>query len=279
MAYREGDSKPDGPGWWLRTVPNKYPALQIEGDLNRAGEGIYDRMNGVGAHEVIIETPDHYGYLHKLEDKNIEEMIWAYRDRIVELKKDPRFKYILIFKNHGSAAGASLSHPHSQLIALPVVPKRVNEEIDGAKNYYSYRERCVFCDIIAQELKTKTRVVSGNDDFLAFEPYTSRFPFETWIVPKKHDSLFEDIQKHTVARLSKILKETIARISSILDNPPYNYIIHNSPAKALSLPYYHWHIEIIPKLTKVAGFEWGTGFYINPTTPEEAARFLRDAEI
>lgn len=278
IAYREPGSKKDSPGWWLRVVPNKFPILQVEGALNRAGEGMYDKMNGVGAHEVIIETPAHHKEIFALENEKVEDIIWVYRDRILDLKKDIRLQYILIFKNRGIAAGASLSHPHSQLIATPIVPKRVNEELRGAKSYYDYKERCVFCDMVKQEINTQERLVVENEDFIVFEPFAPRFPFETWILPKIHDCSFEDIQKKKVVNLARALKEILGRLNTALDNPPFNYIIHNAPLNASNLPYYHWHIEIIPKLTKVAGFEWGTGFYVNPTPPEEATKFLRETE-
>ncbi|MCK5533745.1 galactose-1-phosphate uridylyltransferase [bacterium] len=278
IAYREETSEKDSPGWWVRVVPNKFPILQIEGHLNRAGEGMYDRMNGVGAHEIIIETPDHHKEIFELENKNIEDIIWVYRNRIIDLKKDVRFQYILIFKNRGTGAGALLSHPHSQLIATPIVPKRVKEELRGAKSYYEYKERCVFCDIVRQEINTRERLIIENEDFVVVEPFAPRFPFETWILPKVHACRFEDIQKREVISLARVLKEILERINKVLDNPPFNYIIHSAPLNNAGLPYYHWHIEIIPKLTKVAGFEWGTGFYVNPTSPEEAAKFLREVE-
>jgi UDPglucose--hexose-1-phosphate uridylyltransferase len=279
LAYREPGSAPNKPGWWIRVVPNKFPALQIEGALNRQGEGLYDRMNGIGAHEVIIETPDHNKTLATIDDKKAEDVIWVYRDRILDLKKDPRFEYILIFKNHGSAAGASLYHAHSQLIATPIVPKRVREEINGARDYYDYKERCVFCDMIKQELSSNVRVISQNEDFIAISPFASRFPFEIWVLPKKHDCAFENIQKHEVVLLAQIVKDVLRRMDVVLNDPPFNYIIHAAPLNSANLPYYHWHIEIMPKLIKVAGFEWGTGFYINPTPPEDATKYLKEAEI
>ncbi len=278
MAYREPGSKKDGKGWWVRVVPNKFPALQVEGLLNRTGEGMYDRMNGVGAHEVIIETPDHDVDLSRQSQKTVEEVLWSYRDRLLDLKKDPRLQYLLIFKNKGSAAGASLSHPHSQLIATPIVPKAVKEEIAGAKAYFDYKERCVFCDVIKQEISSGARIVEENDAFVAFCPFASRFPFETWILPKVHDSIFEDLQKQELGNLARALRSVLGRLDQVLESPPYNFILHNNPCHSPQMPYYHWHIEVIPKLTKVAGFEWGTGFYINPTPPEEAAKFLRDAK-
>jgi UDPglucose--hexose-1-phosphate uridylyltransferase len=278
-AYRSGGGAKDTPGWTLRIVPNKFPALGIEGTLNRQGEGLYDKMNGIGAHEVIIETPDHQMTLATMPVRAVEDVLWAYRDRILDLKKDRRFKYILIFKNHGEAAGASLEHTHSQLIALPVVPKRVREEVDSAKEYYNFKERCIFCDIIRQELEDSVRVISENQAFIALAPYAPRFPFELWLVPKVHQSAFEESQKHAFEQLAAMLKDMLARLDKVLDSPAYNYIIHTSPFPEASNDYYHWHLEIMPKLTKVAGFEWGTGFYINPTAPEESAKFLREALV
>jgi UDPglucose--hexose-1-phosphate uridylyltransferase len=278
LAYHDPSREKNKPGWWVRVVPNKFPALQIEGALNRQGEGMYDKMNGVGAHEVVIETADHSQDFPDLISKRAEDVIWAYRDRIMDLKRDARFEYILIFKNRGAAAGASLSHPHSQLIATPVIPKHVRELVNGAKNYFEYKERCVFCDMIKQELTTGTRIISENDDFVAFVPFAARFPFEVWILPKVHDSDFEDLQKHEVVNLTHLLQQSLKRMRDVLDDPPYNFIILNSPLRESKLPHYHWHLEIMPKLTKVAGFEWGSGFYINPTPPEEAAKFLREAD-
>jgi UDPglucose--hexose-1-phosphate uridylyltransferase len=236
-------------------------------------------MNGIGAHEVIIETPRHDLTLATLPTRSVEDVLWAYRDRILDLKKDPRFKYVLIFKNHGDGAGASLEHTHSQLIALPVVPKRVTEEVDGARDHYNFKERCIFCDIIRQELESKVRVISENDGFVAICPYAPRFPFEMWIMPKTHQCAFEESQKLEFEQLAPILKDMLMRLDRVLDFPAYNHVIHTSPIGEAAQEYYHWHLEIMPKLTKVAGFEWGTGFYINPTPPEESAKFLREAAM
>jgi UDPglucose--hexose-1-phosphate uridylyltransferase len=276
LAYRAG-SQPNAPGWRLRVVPNKFPALQIEGDLGKRGEGIFDKMNGIGAHEVIIETPEHQSTLATLAEKAIEDVLWAYRDRMLDLKNDRRFRYILLFKNHGEAAGASLEHTHSQLIALPIVPKRVREEVDNSKKYYMEKERCVFCDIIRQEIEDGVRVVAENDLFIALAPYAPRFPFETWLLPKLHSSAFENNQSPTYGSLARMMRNVLTRLDSALARPAYNYMIHTSPIGEETNDHYHWHIELMPRLTKVAGFEWGSGFYINPTPPEESARFLRDA--
>jgi UDPglucose--hexose-1-phosphate uridylyltransferase len=282
LAYRPQPnggppSAKDSPGWTVRVVPNKFPALGIEGNVSRQAEGLYDKMNGVGAHEVVIETPEHGATLATLPDKRVEDVFWAFRDRILDLRQDKRFKYILIFKNHGEAAGASLEHAHCQLIALPIVPRRVSEELEGAKQYFIYKERCVFCDIIRQELDTGTRVVAENKDFVTLAPYAPRFPFETWILPKRHESAFEHSSTSMFENLAKAVKTLLAKAYNVLENPAYNLVIHTSPVQDPHHEHYHWHIEYIPKLTKTAGFEWGTGFYINPTPPEEAARFLREA--
>ncbi len=284
LAYRPSNNggapaPRDTAGWTVRVVPNKFPALGIEGSLNRQADGMFDRMNGIGAHEVIIETPDHNSSLEQLPEKRIEDVLWAFRDRIIDLRKDRRFKYILIFKNHGEPAGASLEHPHSQLIALPILPKHVVEELEGAKQYYIYKERCVFCDIVRQESEVGTRVVSENTDFLTIAPYAPRFPFETWILPKRHESSFENSSSGMYENLAKAIKTLVTKADLVLDNPSYNLVLHTSPLQDPQNDYYHWHIEFMPKLTKTAGFEWGTGFYINPTPPEEAARFLREAKL
>jgi UDPglucose--hexose-1-phosphate uridylyltransferase len=278
LAYRPDGATANRGGWRVRVVPNKFPALEIEGDLNKRGEGMYDLMRGVGAHEVIIESPRHLLSTADLSEREIEEVLWVYRDRLVDLKRDPRLVYGMIFKNVGAAAGASLEHTHSQLIVTPIVPINVWEEMTGALEFYNYRGRCVFCDMAQQELSAEKRLVLDSPGFVAFCPFASRFPFETWIVPKTHSSHFENIQKHSVEELARVLRQTLAKIETALDRPAYHYIIHNSPFDAGELPHYHWHLEIIPRLTKPAGFEWGSGFYINPVGPEEAAAFLRDVE-
>jgi len=281
LAYRPSSNgaHKDSVGWSVRVVPNKFPALGIEGNLNKQAEGMFDKMNGVGAHEVIIETPDHNISLPQLPAKRIEDVLWAFRDRILDLRKDRRFKYILIFKNHGEAAGASLEHSHSQLIALPILPAYVVEELQGAKQYYIYKERCVFCDAIRQDLESANRIVGENEEFVTLAPYAPRFPFETWILPKRHESAFENSSSQMFENLAKAIKLLLMKADRVLDNPPYNLVIHSSPVQDPSNEHYHWHIEFMPKLTKTAGFEWGTGFYINPTPPEEAAKFLREASV
>jgi UDPglucose--hexose-1-phosphate uridylyltransferase len=276
LSYRRNGAAPNGPGWEVRVVPNKFPALQVEGNLDRQGEGLFDKMNGIGAHEVIIETPRHEQTLATLEDAAVEQVLWAFRERVQDLKQDRRFRYIIIFKNHGTAAGASIEHSHSQLIALPIVPREVRDEVDGAKAHFTAKERCVFCDIVRQETQDTKRLIAENADMVAIAPYAPRFPFETWILPKRHQSHFEDGPRHEYAALARLLGDILRRMNRALRNPPYNLLIHSAPAGEPAGDYYHWHVEIIPKLTKVAGFEWATGFYLNPTAPEEAAQVLRD---
>lgn len=275
-AIRYGNTTPNAPGWSVRVVSNKFPALRIEGNLDRHGIGIYDMSDGVGAHEVIIESPDHNRDLADLSQGEIRNVIFKYRSRSLDLEKDPRFKYILIFKNHGAQAGASLEHSHTQLVALPIVPKRVAEELKGAEDYFNYKERCVFCDMITQEIQDKVRVVSENANFIAFCPFVPRFAFETWILPKIHDQHFKSIDDRRVEDFAAILKDTLARIKKVLKDPPYNFIIHAAPIRDGRNEEFHWHLEIMPTLTKVAGFEWGSGFYINPTSPEIAAKYLKE---
>ncbi len=279
LAYRPAGSPANSPGWQVRVVPNKFPALAIEGELDRAGEGMYDKMNGIGAHEVIIETPRHEATFEGLPVEHVALVVKAAQDRMLDLQGDTRFRYIQLFRNKGSAAGASLEHPHSQLIALPILPKRLAEELSGSKKYFGYKERCVFCDIVAQETWTRTRIVCENDEFIAIVPFAARFPFEVWILPRKHLPSFEIMDEGMRLAYAGILKETLTRVTLALSDPPYNLIVHTCPCGERDLRYYHWHTEIMPTLTKVAGFEWGSGFYINPTPPEDAARYLREVDV
>lgn len=281
MAVRDSSTQPNTPGWQVRVVPNKFPALQIEGGLDRRGVGIYDMSKGVGAHEVIIETPYHNKDLSDLLPREITSILHVYCQRMLDLEKDKRFKYLMLFKNFGAAAGASLEHPHTQLVALPMVPKNVKEEITGARQYYEYRERCIFCDMARQELQDKERVIVENDSFFAFAPFVSRFPFEIWIMPKKHTSFFCQTPMEEMPGLAAVIKNVISKIRKVFGSTAYNFMVHTAPVNedGDSVDSYHWHIEFMPKLTRVAGFEWGTGFYLVPTPPEMAAAALREAKI
>jgi UDPglucose--hexose-1-phosphate uridylyltransferase len=268
---------PDSPGWDLRVIPNQFPVLRVEGTLDRQGEGLFDKMNGIGAHEVVIESPLHDETLATMSEAAAEQVLWACRERVRDLKQDRRFRYIIIFKNHGAAAGSSLDHPHSQLIALPIVPREVRDEVEGAKVHFAVKERCVFCDVIRQEATDGRRMIAETADMVALSPYAPRFPFETWIMPRRHQALFEDTPRQEIGSLARLLGDILRRMNRVLRNPPYNLLIHSAPLDEPAGDFYHWHVEVIPKLTKVAGFEWATGFYVNPTSPEEAAQVLRDA--
>ncbi len=285
-SFRPEKTLPNTAGWWVRTIPSKFPVLHVEGSLEREGSGIYDWMNGVGAHEIIIESPEHALRLEELPESQVEKVLWAYRDRILDLERDQRLRYVLVLKNQGWSAGSALNHSHSQIIATPIIPKRAKEKLDGAKSYYDYKERCIFCDMIRQELAEEVRVVEETRHFVVFTPFAARFPFEVWIYPKKHSCAYADSSKEEMMDLARTLRSTLLRLGKVLDNPPYNYILYTAPNRVPRRGHwhtlnddFHWHIEIMPRITRTAGFEWGSGFYINPTPPEDAAGFLRDARF
>ena len=287
FAIRHSSSQRNQRGWQVRVVSSIKPMLRIEGDLERRGRGVYDMMNGVGAHEVVIETPQHINNLADLPLEQIDNVLGVYINRVIDLGKDKRFKYVLIFKNYGWAAGGGrIKHSRSQFIATPVTPKRVKEELVGAKRYFDYHERCIFCDLIKQELENKERLIIDIDGFIAIAPFASRFPFEVWILPKKHSCDFVSLTDSHRRDLAKTLKIVLQKLKIGLNDPPFNYIIHAAPFRRPKSGYwrtidedYHWHIEIMPRLTRVAGFEWGTGFYICPLPPENAAEYLREVKV
>jgi UDPglucose--hexose-1-phosphate uridylyltransferase len=279
LAFRNDGMAANGAGWNVRVVPNKFPALIIEGDLSKEGVGLYDRMNGIGAHEVIIETPNHNYSFADFSQAEISLVFKAYKERIIDLEKDHRFRYVMVFKNHGQAAGASLEHSHSQLIALPILPRMIVSELEGAKSHYKYKERCIFCDIIRQEIQQKERIVCQNDRFITIMPFAPRTPFEMWILPKRHSSAFYSQDDAELQALAELFSESLQRLCKCIPNVPYNYVLHTDPLRSGGLEYFHWHFEIVPKLTSIAGFEWGSGFYINPLPPEEAALFLRESQV
>jgi len=284
-ALRNKTSKPNTPGWEIRVIPSISPFLDIKGDLDRHGKGMYDLMNGIGTHEIIIPTPKHDEGTFIADLPQLEKLTRVIIKRMQELKKDTRFKYALLFKNHGRpAGGGKTKHQHTQLIATPVTPKRVKEELVGAKSYFDYKDRCIFCDMIRQELSDKKRVFLEVDDFLAINPYCSRFPFETWILPKKHSCDFDTMNESDIKSYSKIFQLTLKKLTNTLGDFPYNIILHTAPFRRRKKKGYwetieedyHWHVEIMPRLTQVAGFEWGSGFYINSVPPEDACKYLKE---
>jgi len=282
MSLRK--SKPDaGSGWWTRVVPHFDPVFKVEGSLGRKGEGMYDKMNCIGANEIIIESPEHST---RPEDMGLDQMarvIMTYRDRMADLEKDERLRYTLIYKNSGKEAGAVYSHPIAHLASSPVIPKRIKDELDSAKQYFSYKERCIFCDIITEELRSGSRVILENQSFLAFCPYASKFPFESWIIPKKHSCAFQDIDADEIQDLALTLSTVLKKLRKTFNGLAFNYFIHSAPNRIPRKDHwhtlgedFHWHIEIVPRLLRTGGFEWGSGSYIVPTSPEYASKYLRE---
>lgn len=276
----------DTSGWRVRVVPNKFPALQPEGDLDARAVGMFDQMGAIGAHEVVIEHPSASWDMADASPQEMTDILSAYIARNRVLSDDERFRYVLTFRNFGTAAGASINHPHSQIIALPVVPRQIRDQLEVARLHYREKRRSLFADLLRQELESGARVVEANDYFVVLCPYASRFPFETQIYPRRggHDfTLMSDDEKQS---LSEVLPRTLKRIRGALGNPSYNMVIQTAPVTQIrpGSPHYwgtiahdfSWRIDILPRLTQVAGFEWGTGFYINPVAPESAAGFLRE---
>lgn len=268
-----------GPGWSVRVVPNRYPALRTEIQMSREGRGLFDVMAGVGAHEVVIETNDHQKSLEDLAPAQVESVLAAWQERMIDLSRDIRLKALFAFKNHGGPAGATLSHSHSQLVALPFVPPTLSDELRGARRHYDEKERCIFCDILAQELREKERVVLETEGMVALSPWAARSPFELWIFPREHRSAFESATGQELRQAADALRTMLRKIDVALDQPAYNLLLHTMPLRELRNDWYHWHFELKPVLTLHAGFEWASGCYINPTPPEEAAGFLRQTEV
>lgn len=280
LVYRESGTKPNEKGWKLRVVPNKYAALNLDNEFQLdPGHMLQMKSYARGVAEVIIESPHHSKNPALFSQDQMSLLFRSYRDRYQALCEIEGIKYIIIFRNNGQLAGASIEHPHSQIMATSVIPLMVVDEIAGAKDYYESVGKCVFCDMVEKELTERTRLVYENKDFVAFEPYASKTPFETWIVPKEHQPRFELISDEKLDSLAEIQKAVLYKLYKGLDNPPYNYYLHTSPIKRPIDNYYHWHIEILPKTTMQAGFELGTGMYINISIPEECAKFLRSVEL
>jgi len=278
LAYRNGHhGAPNGPGWQVRVVPSKFPILRVEGELERRGHGLYDVMSGVGAHEVIVESPRHRESLSTLPLPAVEQVVRAYQERVLDLKRDERIRSVVVFKKHGLDQGGTREHGYSQLLATPTPPQRLSDKIHHARAYYDYRERCLLCDIVRQETEERSRIVHASDHIIAFAPFASRFPFEVWIMPRQHAPAFEHASARDVSELAAAIHSVLRKLDAALDDPPFNLVLHSAPAGEHESPYVHWHLEIAPKLTASAGSEWGSGFHVNPMPPEDAARFLRDA--
>jgi len=260
-------------------LPNKFPAVSVNTPIDRTIEGMYRKVCGYGRHEVIVETPIHNRCFGNMPENEIYGVLITYKMRLIQLMKDPHVQLVMIFKNHGKRAGASQEHPHSQIIAIPIIPNHIRNEIDAGRNYTDDNGTCVYCDMLKEETKNATRIVLETKYFVVFEPYASRTPFETWIVPKRHDASYEHVTDEELFDLAHALGTTMAKLYIGLDDPDYNMMLHTAPRQEDPADYYHWHIQIIPKLSTPAGFELGTGIYINSAIPSESAKFLREIEV
>ena len=274
-ALRDRNTQANKKGWHLRVIPNKYPALKVEGNLDKRGEGLYDMMNGIGAHEVVIETPTHTKGIDEMETTETAEVFLAFKRRVMDLKRDVRFKYIQVFKNHERLAGATIPHPHSQIVAMPVLPVRVRERLEHAEVHFKAKDRCIFCDIIHHEREYHKRVLTENSDFIVISPFAAKLPFELVLYPRDHRHSFEDMDDTDMQSLAEIFRDTMTRVNKALQYPAYNLMLHNAPFDRDCKDYFHWHLEIMPMITGTGGFELSTATYINPTPPEEAVGILR----
>jgi len=279
MTPPEVLARRDGGAWSLRVVPNRYPALRTEIQMSRAGLGMFDSMAGVGAHEVVIETSDHRATLADLPAEQIQSVFRAWQERMLDLARDIRLKSLIAFKNHGGPAGATLLHAHSQLIALPFVPDVLQAEVAASQAHFAAKERCVFCDVVAQELRDHDRVVLELPEAVVLSPWAARSPFELWILPRAHRSSFESAGAEELRAVADVLRTALRKMDVALEKPAYNLFLHTMPLREPQNDFYHWHLELKPVLTQQAGFEWASGCYINPTPPEEAASFLRQTEV
>ena len=274
-AIRTEGSEADMPGWHVRVVPNRFPAVRPDGDAETVRDGLLESISGVGLHEVIIETPRHVLSTLALEASELADAFAVCRQRIEAAATDPRIAYAALFKNAGAAAGASLEHFHSQLIAQPVVPHAVATEIERVARFRERDGDCIFCRLLADELRRGDRVVHEGKDFVAIVPYAARFPFEMWVIPRRHVPRFEEQETATLGDLGEVMYTVLCRLDTVLEMPAYNTIVHTAPFAMRAPDDYHWHVEIIPRMTGVAGYEWGTGVHINPVSPETAAAALR----
>jgi UDPglucose--hexose-1-phosphate uridylyltransferase len=280
---REG-TQPNGPGWWARAVPAPRAFLCEEGGLGRKGLGMYDRMNGIGVHEVLVETPEHARRPEDAGAQQLRRVIELYRMRMESMEKDAMRRYALLCKNSGSLAGSAYSHPHSVLLATPVIPQHIKGELDGAKQYYTYKERCIFCDLMQEETRSGERMIAETGHFVAFCPYAPRVPFEFWIMPKAHSCAFQEAGPGELDDLSGILTSVIRKLRAVLRDPPYSLVIHNAPNRVPRRDHwhtlgddFHWHMEVRPALRPAPVSESCSDFHVLTTSPEDAAKYIREA--
>lgn len=264
--------------WQLRVVQNKYPALRPEGDLARCFDGIQRTMNGVGYHEVIVESRIHNTSpaLESLDD--VQRTLLAFQKRATVLREDPRVNHLVCFKNHGVRAGSSMAHPHAQIIGLPVTPQSIHVRTTEARHYFENTGRCVFCAMLEAELEAGERIIEANDSFVAFLPYAAYSPFHLWILPRRHSGCFREISQKELRELAQILQSVIQRLYVGLNDPDYNYMLRAPSHAEEHTPYLHWYVSVVPRVSQAAGFEFGSGMFINTALPEESARFLREQD-
>lgn len=280
LAVREGaHAKRDTPGWRVRVVPSKFPTLRVEGDLGRRGHGLYDLSNGVGAHEVVVESPDHGASLATLPPDAVEAVIGTWRDRMLDLRRDTRFRSIVVVRRHRTGADVARGHPHSVVLATPMLPLIVSEELAQARAYYEYRERCPFCDVLQQELDEEARLVAAGEQVVAFAPFAARVPFETWFMPRRHGASFERSDPAVLTDLARVLHVVLRKLAATLDDPPFTLVLHTAPAGEMESVYYHWHVELVPALAQGPAVVEAGGFALNALPPEDAARYLRDCAV
>ena len=277
LAYRPAGTDPNSEGWWIRVVPNLYAAFRLEPDGQEHRENRFWQRDAIGACEVLISSPDHRAPTPLLPRSQVEEIVQSYVDRYRHHAQNPALEHVLILYNHGRPAGASLEHPHSQLYAISLTPPSFEEELAGARRFIDANHECVFCRTLRDEQLAGQRIIFENDAFVVYAPFAARTPFETWIVPRRHRASFGDLDLATEKpAFAQALQLTLGALSEGLNDPPFNYFIHSAPLKAPVDDAYHWHLELIPKLSTAAGFELGTGMWINVVKPEDSAAFLRD---
>jgi UDPglucose--hexose-1-phosphate uridylyltransferase len=270
---------PNGNGWQVRVVANKFAALARESQLTRTIHRSRRSIAGFGIHDVIIETPDHSQALALMDDAHVANVLRTYKSRYDELSLDPRIAHITIFKNHGLDAGTSLEHPHSQLIATPVISSQVRGRFQVALQHHDDFGECMFCQMIEEELADEDRIVLTTEHFVALEPFASPTPFATHIFPRRHMANFGDISTAEIADLARVLRKVLGKLYHGLGDPDFNYTLRSAPAELQGVKYFHWYVSVIPRLTRVAGFELGSGMFINTVPPESAAEFLRNVKV
>jgi len=273
LALRAPDSRPDGPGWRVRVVPNRFPAVR-----RMAGEPTADPLfklePGYGVHEVVIECPQHESSLAALPEEHVRDVFAVYRDRLAALRSDPRIAYAQLFKNHGAGSGASLEHAHTQILGLPRVPRTVQDELDATAAYHQAHARCIFCDLLERELAVGERVVLEGKHCAAVAAFAGRFPYETWVLPRRHAADFDRLTAAELADITRVVRTVLRRLAAAVADVTYNLVLHTAPFREPA-PHYHWHWELLPRLTGIAGFELAGGYFLNPLPPEDAAARLR----